>query len=269
MMRARCSSWLEQTTRMHRLVEDLLTLSRLESTHNPLREEFVDVPELARPLFGDAQALSGGRHRFACVADDSDGPARQRARNCAAHFATSSATRCATRRRAARSRSPGRSGSGKPTFAVRDTGIGIEPHHIPRLTERFYRVDREPFTQHRRDRAGTCHRQARPVAPPGAPGGRERARPRQHVLVQSSQPRAPRSTDRTTRTRGGGARGRSGLAWTNAGLTSQQPALHCEQLVQRRGACRSANSGGSGCPPSRIFRPRSDWESAGRPGSAG
>jgi two-component system phosphate regulon sensor histidine kinase PhoR len=27
-------------------------------------------------------------------------------------------------------------------FAVRDTGIGIEPHHIPRLTERFYRVDR-------------------------------------------------------------------------------------------------------------------------------
>jgi len=30
----------------------------------------------------------------------------------------------------------------EPVFAVRDTGIGIEPHHIPRLTERFYRVDR-------------------------------------------------------------------------------------------------------------------------------
>ena len=27
-------------------------------------------------------------------------------------------------------------------FSVRDTGIGIELHHIPRLTERFYRVDR-------------------------------------------------------------------------------------------------------------------------------
>jgi two-component system phosphate regulon sensor histidine kinase PhoR len=27
-------------------------------------------------------------------------------------------------------------------FGVRDTGIGIEPQHIPRLTERFYRVDR-------------------------------------------------------------------------------------------------------------------------------
>ena len=32
--------------------------------------------------------------------------------------------------------------TGMPTFAVRDTGIGIEPQHIPRLTERFYRVDR-------------------------------------------------------------------------------------------------------------------------------
>jgi len=27
-------------------------------------------------------------------------------------------------------------------FAVRDTGVGIEAEHIPRLTERFYRVDR-------------------------------------------------------------------------------------------------------------------------------
>jgi two-component system phosphate regulon sensor histidine kinase PhoR len=31
---------------------------------------------------------------------------------------------------------------GEPAFQVRDTGIGIEPQHIPRLTERFYRVDR-------------------------------------------------------------------------------------------------------------------------------
>jgi two-component system phosphate regulon sensor histidine kinase PhoR len=31
---------------------------------------------------------------------------------------------------------------GNPVFAVRDTGIGIEPQHIDRLTERFYRVDR-------------------------------------------------------------------------------------------------------------------------------
>ena len=31
---------------------------------------------------------------------------------------------------------------GKPVFSVQDTGIGIAAEHIPRLTERFYRVDR-------------------------------------------------------------------------------------------------------------------------------
>ncbi len=31
---------------------------------------------------------------------------------------------------------------GGARFAVTDTGLGIEPHHLPRLTERFYRVDR-------------------------------------------------------------------------------------------------------------------------------
>jgi two-component system phosphate regulon sensor histidine kinase PhoR len=31
---------------------------------------------------------------------------------------------------------------GEPAFVIRDEGIGIEPLHIPRLTERFYRVDR-------------------------------------------------------------------------------------------------------------------------------
>ena len=31
---------------------------------------------------------------------------------------------------------------GEPYFCVKDTGPGIAPEHIPRLTERFYRVDR-------------------------------------------------------------------------------------------------------------------------------
>jgi two-component system phosphate regulon sensor histidine kinase PhoR len=32
--------------------------------------------------------------------------------------------------------------AGLPVFSVQDSGIGIEAQHIPRLTERFYRVDR-------------------------------------------------------------------------------------------------------------------------------
>jgi len=40
---------------------------------------------------------------------------------------------------------------GEGWIAVEDTGIGIEPRHIPRLTERFYRVD----TSRSRDTGGT------------------------------------------------------------------------------------------------------------------
>jgi hypothetical protein len=41
------------------------TLARLEGAHTPLREETVDIGELARQLYRDAQGLSAGRHRIA------------------------------------------------------------------------------------------------------------------------------------------------------------------------------------------------------------
>jgi len=131
----------EQTTRMNRLVEDLLTLSRLESTHNPPREEFVDVPELARGLYREAQALSAGQHRVVLSVESTLGltGSSDELRSAFSNL-ISNAVRY----------TPGggeieimwKERDGKPAFSVRDSGIGIEPHHIPRLTERFYRVDR-------------------------------------------------------------------------------------------------------------------------------
>jgi two-component system phosphate regulon sensor histidine kinase PhoR len=131
----------EQTVRMHRLVEDLLTLSRLESTHNPPREDFVDVPALAQTLYREALALSAGRHRIALRLLD-HGSLRGSAEEL--HSALGNLISNAVRYTPdggeiemvwARE-------DGEPVFSVRDTGIGIEPQHIPRLTERFYRVDR-------------------------------------------------------------------------------------------------------------------------------
>ncbi len=52
----------EQSQRMTRLVEDLLTLSRLENDTEPPREEKVDVPGLLESLLAEASALSGGKH---------------------------------------------------------------------------------------------------------------------------------------------------------------------------------------------------------------
>jgi two-component system phosphate regulon sensor histidine kinase PhoR len=132
---------IEQTTRMHRLVEDLLTLSKLESAQTPLREEVVDIGELARTLYRDAVALSAGRHRITLRIESEVGltGSAEELRSALGNL-ISNAVRYTpeggeieilwTQR------------NGMPTFAVRDTGIGIEPQHIPRLTERFYRVDR-------------------------------------------------------------------------------------------------------------------------------
>ena len=79
-----------------------------------------------------SRSTSAKRRRFAAAATSS------RARS-----AISSAMRSAIRRRRGRSRSAWRvDADGTGVFAVTDTGIGIAAEYLPRLTERFYRVDR-------------------------------------------------------------------------------------------------------------------------------
>jgi two-component system phosphate regulon sensor histidine kinase PhoR len=131
----------EQTVRMNRLVEDLLTLSRLEGTHTPLREELVDVPQLSQTLLRDAQALSAGRHRLNLRMDHNEGllGAPDELRSAFTNLISNAVRYTPAGGEIELSWS---NRSGEPVFAVRDTGIGIEPQHIPRLTERFYRVDR-------------------------------------------------------------------------------------------------------------------------------
>jgi len=131
----------EQTTRMHRLVEDLLTLSRLESAHTPLREELVDVPVLARALHREAQALSGGKHRINLRIETGDGliGSTDELRSAFGNL-ISNAVRYTPE--GGQIEIAWLDKGGSPAFVVHDTGIGIEPQHIPRLTERFYRVDR-------------------------------------------------------------------------------------------------------------------------------
>jgi len=132
---------MDQSQRMRRLVEDLLTLSTLESSHNPPREDAVNVPELARALHADAIALSSGRHRILLDPSGEDWlTASEEELRSAFSNLVSNAVRyspengevtIAWRRR-----------GDEAVFSVRDTGIGIAPQHLPRLTERFYRVDR-------------------------------------------------------------------------------------------------------------------------------
>ncbi len=131
----------EQTQRMQRLVEDLLALSQLESSHNPPREEPVDVPSLARALYHDALALSAGRHRVVLdlAVDDWLTASEEELRSAFSNL-VSNAVRYTPEGGevtiAWQRRGP------ETEFSVRDSGIGIASQHLPRLTERFYRVDR-------------------------------------------------------------------------------------------------------------------------------
>lgn len=141
MTRRSITLMVEQTTRMHHLVEDLLTLSRLESANTPLREDLVDVPELVRTLYREAEALSAGRHTITLRLEHQGGlkGSTDELRSALSNL-ISNAVRYTPERGEIEINWSVQ--DGRPSFSVRDSGIGIEPHHIPRLTERFYRVDR-------------------------------------------------------------------------------------------------------------------------------
>jgi two-component system, OmpR family, phosphate regulon sensor histidine kinase PhoR len=131
----------EQTDRMRRIVEDLLALSRIENEENLAGEDEVNVPELAQSLLREARSLSQDRHRIHLEIDCLHG---LRGDNFELSSAFSNLISNAVRYTPAGGeiwlRWECRGDEG--WFSVKDTGEGIAPEHVPRLTERFYRVDR-------------------------------------------------------------------------------------------------------------------------------
>lgn len=132
---------LDHTRRMQHLLDDLLTLSRLESADHMLKNESVNVPELAQALKAEAESLSRGRHRVSlqCDSDALLKGSLQEIRSALGNL-VSNAVRYTPE--GGEITLAWRERSGEGVFSVIDTGEGIAAEHIPRLTERFYRVDR-------------------------------------------------------------------------------------------------------------------------------
>ena len=132
----------EQANSMQRLVDDLLTLSTLESEHTVRADTSFAVLPLLLEVSADAKALSGKRHRIvldfavpAIVTGNRDELASafgNLVSNAVRYTADGGTITLAWHV----------DDEGRGAFSVTDTGIGIAPEHIPRLTERFYRVDR-------------------------------------------------------------------------------------------------------------------------------
>lgn len=131
----------QQAQRMTALVADLLTLSQLEMQNEPARDDHVAVPELLKTLAEEAITLSGAARHVVQLELDS----REGLRGDAGELRTAFSNLVSNAVR----HTPGgaeilirwRTDGSGADFSVTDSGEGIAARHIPRLTERLYRVD--------------------------------------------------------------------------------------------------------------------------------
>jgi len=131
----------EQTRRMASVIDDLLTLSRLETGGKATETAPVDVPVMLRAIMADARELSGSQaHPITEHIDDQlwINGIEEELRSAFSNLVFNAVKH-----------TPAGTGisirwnleNGRPTLTVEDSGPGIPENHIPRLTERFYRVD--------------------------------------------------------------------------------------------------------------------------------
>ncbi|HEY5800892.1 MAG TPA: phosphate regulon sensor histidine kinase PhoR [Burkholderiaceae bacterium] len=143
--RAHLKLMTEQGHRMQNLVEDMLTLSRLESVDHPFRAEHVLMRPMLEGIADEARALSGGRHTITLEFDGGDlKGSSEELRSALANLAVNAVRYTPDGGAIAISWKDSDKG---PRFAVKDNGIGIAPEHLSRLTERFYRVDKSRSRQ--------------------------------------------------------------------------------------------------------------------------
>jgi two-component system phosphate regulon sensor histidine kinase PhoR len=129
-----------QAQRMNTIIADLLELSRLESTDGEAEREPIDVPSMLERMQRDALARGDRPRQIMLDLESEDGlyGAPQELESAFTNLLVN-----------AMKYTPGEgtvrmrwwSDDEGAYFAVIDTGIGIPAEHIPRLTERFYRVD--------------------------------------------------------------------------------------------------------------------------------
>ena len=132
---------LIQSRRMQTLINDLLLLSRLEALPQPDRQEAFALRQMLEMIREEALASVGGRREISIECDDSLALVgeREELRSAFANIVFNAARyteadgKIAIRWYADRDNA---------YLQVEDNGVGIESEHIPRLTERFYRVDK-------------------------------------------------------------------------------------------------------------------------------
>ena len=124
----------DQTARMLSLIGDLLTLSRLEAEDAPANEERIDMDDMLARLLSEAESLSGKHHHFSVKSSGHFLRGNWKELHSAFGNLVSNAVRYTPEDGHVAIEWNG-------VFSVCDSGVGIAAEHLPRLTERFYRVD--------------------------------------------------------------------------------------------------------------------------------
>jgi two-component system phosphate regulon sensor histidine kinase PhoR len=136
----------QQAHRMQTLVNDLLTLSRLDGSPPPRMDEWMDMRVMLQQCEHEARELSmlmtqmGHELTLEVVHDCRLAGSQNEVHSALANLVNNAIRYTPTGGKVSVRWILLPDGSGE--FSVADTGPGIAPEHIPRLTERFYRVDR-------------------------------------------------------------------------------------------------------------------------------
>lgn len=136
-----------QATRMQHLVNDLLMLSRLEIDEGGKDHQAIRVADLLAQVLEDASGLSEGRHELALETEA--GPewlfaSEQEVRSAISNLAFNAVRYCPEGSRIVLRWGQDAEGG---VLDVEDNGDGMDPVHLPRLTERFYRIDKGRSTE--------------------------------------------------------------------------------------------------------------------------
>ncbi|XOB92251.1 phosphate regulon sensor histidine kinase PhoR [Pseudomonadota bacterium 24LQ007] len=130
-----------QASRMEALITDLILLSRIETGEHTVDDTLTDVDALLNQICHDARALSGDKgHQISVQISDHrllQGDESQ-LRSAFSNLVFNAVKYTPAGGAITVAWSTNRDGA---HLSVKDTGIGIDPIHIPRLTERFYRAD--------------------------------------------------------------------------------------------------------------------------------
>ncbi len=130
----------QQGQRMTALVNDLIMLTKLETDDRSAHQEPVNIHQLVSLIINDARAIGDEQHNFTNAVEDglalrgNEKELRSAISNLVINAVKYSPEGCHIEVSSTVD-------SGMFALHVKDDGVGIDPIHIPRLTERFYRVD--------------------------------------------------------------------------------------------------------------------------------